>query len=181
MVIEGMRILVDALESPVYGVNEQLERVPKDVADPQPAAVMSVLELTSNPEVLGIVENGIGGIAWPALVVAPEEPVVYSGELEGAAIRRDGESVGYSVTYVTREADIAAACRDGLYTMRAIEQTIAHLMKGANEADRTRNGIVLQYCIEIVYGLLNVQIDDGTIAAGLSVSFQPRNLNPLPS
>lgn len=181
MVVEGLRILVDALNSPVYGVNEQLERVPVDTGDSQPPAILSVLDLTRNVEVLTLAAQGLGGIAAPALICAPEEPVVLNGELEGAGIRRDGEAVSYSVTYATRDPDLAQASLDGLYTMRAIEQVIGHLMKTSNIADRTRNGVVLQTCVEISYGLVVENLTDGTVTAALSATFQPRNTTPLPS
>lgn len=181
MVISGLRILVSALENPAYGINEQLDRVPVDTSDGQPPAILSVLDLTRHPEVLALGTNGLGGIAPPALICAPEDPVVAMGEIEGAAIRRDGEAVSYSVTYATREPDLAQACRDGLYTMRGIEQVIGHLMKQANEADRTRNGVVLTYCTQISYGLVVENLADGTVTAALSAVFVPRNLNPLPS
>lgn len=181
MVLSGLRIIVEALNSGVYGVNEQLERVPVDTGDAQPPPIVSVLDLTRDVEVLTLGVNGLGGIAPPALICAPEDPAVMAGEIEGAGIRRDGEAVSYSVAYATREPDLADACRNGLYTMRAIEQVIGHLMKTSNIADRTRNGVVLQSCVEISYGLVVENLTDGTVTAALSATFQPRNTNPLPA
>ena len=174
MVLNGLRILVSALADPEIGVNYQIDRIPLDGADPRPRRIRRILDVTRDPDVL----RGDPGATFPVLIIAPDEPVVLLGEINQN--RRDGESISFSVTYVSGDADLAQGVREGLYVCRAIEQTIAALMDTGEQERRTRNGVYLQYCVSITYGTVVEKIGEGVVTAAFTVEFQPRNLTPRP-
>ena len=174
MVLNGLRILVAALDDPNIGVNAMIQRLPLDGSDAAPKRIRRILDPTvrGNDNIL----RGDFGTTFPALIVSPEEPVVAQGEIE--QVYRDGENLSYSVSYATSDSDLAQAMREGLYVCRAIAGVIAELMDVGNIAMRTRNGIVLQYCISITYGTVIDEINEGLVTAAFSANFQVRDINP---
>lgn len=174
MVLNGLRITTDWFGDATRGVNAQIDRLPLDGNDPRPKHIRKILDVTKDPGVL----SGDFGRTFPALVGAPEDPAVMKGEIN--QVYRDGESMSFSWLYVSGDADRAQAVRDGLYTCRAMEQSIAHLMDVGNVASRTRNGIILQSCIAITYGTVIEEAAEGWITAAFTAEFQPRNITPKP-
>lgn len=175
MVLNGLRILKSWIEREDHGVNAELQRVPLDAGDPKPRAVRRILDVTRDAGVL----RGDYGHVFPVLACAPEEPVVARGEIEQN--RRDAEAVSFSIIYVDSDADLAQAVRDGLYTMRALEQSVGRMMRSENvNTHRTRNGIVLQYCVSILYGTVIEEVAEGWMTAAFTATFQARNIMPQP-
>lgn len=169
MILEGIRITADALADDVIGVNARIDKLKQDDGDPKPPDVLKVWDTTRHPQA---VTGQVG--PEPCLIVSQERPVVVDGER--GTIYRDADDLAIAIRYATGKADVAVAMRDGLYTLRAILESIEELAKNENVAKRTRNSVCLDVIQRLVYGQLLEEMTDGRVTAAVIVGWHARDI-----
>lgn len=173
MLLEAVRIWADALEDADYGVNAQLASVELDGGDTRPPDVRWVKDVTRDT---GAVEGRLPS-DWPGLVVGPSG---FAARAEGQVTteKRDAEDVGVTAEWVSGKSDLAAALRDGMYTLRAIQRTLDDLFETAQDADRSRNSVRLLNAQELEFGEIIIDDEAGRVVLPTTIRFYMRDDNP---
>lgn len=135
------RIIADAAEDAVYGVNAWLASVPKDASDAIPSNV-TVRDQTRNDtaaRAFAQAQEPDGDGPW--LDIAAVEPAEIQQLHTGGDTTADGFGVYFR--WRIRSASTADAVTEGFLTMRAVRRFLRELCKDAQAADRIRNGVQL--------------------------------------
>lgn len=153
-------------------VNTWLQAIPRDAADPIPARVTRVLDVTRSHELA----SGILQCQFPVLAVMPNGPFVTAGEVQ--TIYRDAPTYVQAVRYLAKDYERADAVRDGLYTMRAVMASLRQFMRNENEAAWTRNSVAVLASASMTVGPAFQAHGDYATVAALLVTMKVRDLAP---
>lgn len=165
---EVVRIVSTWLEHATYGVNAQLDVVPRDGGDPQPADV-TVMDETSDPRA------GRGRIPEddvPVVTVAMQgmthltEQVTDDGYLAADLI----------IQYAARNVEMWKAKRDGNTVLRAVCWSLRYLRRReANDAARLRNNVALIAINPIRFEPWFERVEDTLVVGTLTVPVTARD------
>ena len=170
MILEATRILADALASPEYGVNRQIDTVARDADDKAPPHVKTIGDITRDRWAAEIEEPP----SVPAFLVAPAGPATLGGEVLAGSLR-DSETVSIDVIYLGREVDSAEGFAHMMMTFRAALRTLRVLMDNEQAADRTRNGVCIIGAEDVTWGLAEMPIESTGGTGALTVTFSGRD------
>ncbi len=186
MHVSVLRMVADWLGS---DLNARIAAVPRDAGDPAPPAIHAYTDATHpTPGNLAIFDETRHHVAanfkdppaMPALYLYSRSPIVLEGEpTPDRQIRKSKAPVPVVILYHAENAVLEDAIRDGSRTLRAISRSLFELSKGANEASRLRNGIL------IVLGEGPMITDPAISAVGknrvngaVTVGYYVRDMNP---
>jgi hypothetical protein len=154
MILEIDRIVSTWLNGATYGANAMLATIPLDTGDTAPEDFALITDETQN-----------GDVARDEL---PAESPSLSVSIDVA------ENVDGEVQVVTAEGDVKLRLRVGLtnaataegrrdlsYRLRAIARSFRELMR-ADESNRTRNGVYLEYCSTLTFAIVNAKDQQGS-------------------
>ena len=167
---EIIRMVADWLDDGTHGVNAQLDLVPRDVGDPQPADVAVLDETRDNRPARGRVPDGAGDL--PALTVGLRglthltENVTDDGLLQAEVV----------IQYAAKNIDGYVARRDGYTVLRAAAWSLRLLRRAdVGHADRTRNSPTLITVEPIRLEPFFERIDDTLVVGTLTVPITARD------
>ena len=168
MNVEPCRSLREWLADPgAQGVNATLAAQPKDAGDVV-AAIATFADETTD------VQAAEGRVAKPAPSCTVTVTDTRVPEIEGVGPTQDFQvDVLVQVTY--DGATIEQNVRDAGYAMRAVIRSLRHLHEQANDAARSRNGVVLYSCLAINPLGIATQAESAEITAGVLVTYQGRD------
>jgi hypothetical protein len=165
---ELVRIVADWLEDATYGINTQLDSVPRDNGDDQPADV-TIMDETRDPRA------GRGRVpddAAPVVTVSVQgithltETLTDDGYLAAEIV----------VQYAIKNAEAWKAKRDGNYTLRAAAWSLRQLRRqDVGHAGRTRNSITLLTVDPIRFDPWFERVDDTLVVGTLTVPITARD------
>ncbi len=179
MLVETVVMIREGLASDVYGVNFQLQEVPRYAEDPQPRDVAGFLDPCTSEAVY----RGNLGSDRPLCIVSQPRSFEIEGEDRALKVDTDVQGMEIAVAYVTEDSAIKSpeGLRATYYTLRAMERALRALFLNANSGDREANNIQLR-------DLLSIQvvaqespfegIDDLIIAGALFLRMGIRDTEP---
>lgn len=168
MILNTIRLIADALGSPIIGVNAKLATM--DFAeDDAPANIALVADETRNDTVA----LRQAPDTTPALLVTADDSVDVSSNLLNS--RAQDATVSVVVHYIGSHVLTGTGRTDYYHTMRAVRSTIGDLFDPANEAARTRNGILAMDYETMTLVEPGTFKETGTITGGLRVTVRVRD------
>jgi hypothetical protein len=165
---ELVRIVADWLEDATYGVNAQLDLVPRDNGDAQPADVTIVDETRDNRPARGRVPEGDGPVVTVAMqgLTHMTETVMEDGYLAADIV----------VQYAAKNVDAWKAKRDGNYTLRAVAWSLRRLRRtDANAAARVRNSVAVIALDPVRFDPWFERVEDTLVVGTLTVPVTARD------
>lgn len=175
MRLEVVRIVAEALRHATRGVNSKLPDVPRDAGDDLPSNIAAVYDVTKDAHVVNRQEPP----QIPCLYVMSEGAVIIDGEQMIGTYRDTTEPVAVVVRYLASKHDLARALQDGDYTLRAVARSIHDLMEQANDADRTRNFVIVWHLVRMTYVPVQETVGEAAVAGALVLEFDVRDGAPL--
>lgn len=164
-------MVADWLQDATFGVNALLAGVPRDGGDPVPPALASVIDETRDQVAA---REQLPKSGFPLLEVFAAG-VEIPGDIGGPLLEGD-LSVG--IRYATKQVNSATAVRDARYTMRAVRRSLMQLNRNENEAARTRNSILLIYCVSLRQVPHFEKREDAWFVGGLVATYKARDVAP---
>lgn len=170
-------------------VNTRIAAVPIDVGDSVPPPISQYSASGSGDDVptpgnLAIFDStrhqvvaaGQAPPAYPALYVMSQGPILMAGEpVPAGQIRYGNSPVKIAIRYLTANTDVAAARRDGCYTLRAVARSLRALSK---TMPLVRNGIEMILGASMEYYPVAGTIGNGRVAGAVLVGYEIRDVNP---
>ncbi len=172
-------------------VNTRITTVPVDAGDPLPPVIPTFMASgegvdVATPNNLAIFDSTRHAIvasrqappAYPALYVMSQGPILFKGEpVPAGQIRYAAAPVKIAIRYLTANTDVAAARRDGCYTLRAVARSLRQMSK--TQMPLVRNGI------EMILGMDPLEfypvvesVGNGRVAGAVVVAYDVRDVNP---
>jgi len=156
-----------------YGVNAQLATLPRIGADTQPANVTILDERQHGSAVRGQFKRDQ---TFPVLVVrVPDE---FELDLVINFAVRDAPLLPVLIAYATKNQDSAAAARDSLYTMQALEKSLHALWTNGAQADREQGSVRIVMPKGLRHKNLYTPLGDTMETTGIIASYYVRDSSP---
>lgn len=171
MILETIRMIADALESEVYGVNVQLQTLFINLEDTTPDDVEYVADETRDADVA----VGRYPEAYPCLVVTLDGTVPLNGEV--VSNYRDGE-LNIIVRYIHDSIETAKARTNAYYTLRAVQKCLRVFFSNLYAEDREQNGVQILECLSVEHVPMYDNISDTMVISGLRVKMFVRDTTP---
>lgn len=170
---EPVRILQAWLADPTNGAQAELANVARDGSDPEPTAIVGVLDETTS----AIIAQGRipKEQATPLLFVWQFRDVVWSEENQGS---QDAPDVEVAIAYLDRDDNAEVAVRDSGYYLRAVKRSVIRLNRGANLASRTRNNVQLIAPYGMRLTRPGVEVEQAYVSRVLAVTYTVRDNAP---
>lgn len=175
MIVEGVKIVADALQDGTIGVNAQIPNVPTYSGHPTPPDIVGVETIFDSDRIA----QESDPTDWPTLIVTVDTP----WDVEGFPLsdHLDADNGGLAILYYTRKKDEAEALTDGAYTLRAALWSIVDLFdpsRAGSESDREEHGIQLIALKDHRLGSTSVRMESGALTAELRTRYEARELLP---
>jgi len=170
MIVETLRLATAWLQDATDGVNAQLDAMPRDGSDPQPADVAVFAdEVTHEDAALGRAPETV-----PALVVTVESAGMINDEVVHEV--GDGEVV-LNVRLFVSDVDAKDAKRDASYYLRALSWTMRKwVAEDPGAATRTRNSVQIVAIGRMEFNALYETVQDRIVAGGARVALTVRDV-----
>jgi hypothetical protein len=165
---EIVRIVADWLEDATNGVNAQLDLVPRDNGDTQPADV-AIMDETRDPRA------GRGRVPDDS---APVITVALQGMTHLTEVITDDGYLAAEVVvqYAAKNVETWKAKRDGNYVLRAAAWSLRRLRRAdVSHAGRTRNSVALITVDPIRFDPWFERVDDTLVIGTLTVPVTARD------
>lgn len=172
MILETIRIVVDALEHSSEGVNAELQSIPIDSGDARPPDIVSVLDPTQSDAAA----RQESGDDWPVLLVDSVREA--RSEALQSQTNIDANSIPLGIAYITHDPDSAESVQDTLYTLRAVLRAVNNLQD--RDSDRKRNDVQILKPNEAAWREIpgGADLGPGTATGMVMVDFHVRDLSP---
>jgi hypothetical protein len=171
MLLETIRMVTDALNSSVYGVNTKLAGLSIDSTDSVPTSLAAIVDETRSDEVaVGRTPN-----TYPLLAVTLDGDTSLNGFLFSEI--RDG-SVTLVIRYITESQNAAVGNSEAFYVLRAVQQTLADFVSNDNASDRVRNNVLILEMTELQHVNMFENINDALVVGALKPTFRVRDIAP---
>lgn len=171
-------------------VNTRIATVPIDIGDTVPPPIAAYSASGSGDDVptpgnLAIFDStrhqvvaaGQAPPVYPALYVMSQGPILLQGEpVPAGQIRYAAAPVKIAIRYLTANTDVAAARRDGCYTLRAVARSLRQFSK--TQLPLVRNGIELILGASMEFYPVAGTIGNGRVAGAVLVGYEIRDVNP---
>lgn len=175
MRLETVRIIAEWLQDATNGVNTKLASVPRDEGDPVPPSIEAIYDVTRHDWV--VLRDDPPKV--PCLYVMSEGGVLMTGEEMTGTFRETQEPFAITVRYVRQGGvSLAAATRDGDYTLRAVMRSVFELMKGTNVARRTRNSVCITTLDRATYVPIIEDVGNQQVTGAAVLEFTIRDAAP---
>lgn len=173
MILETLRMVVDALQTGSYGVNYQIASGSFSDSDTGPDPVLSFYDETRNAQVAqGQIPVPMN---YPGIVVTLQSDPDLIPEVENNY--RDAH-IEICITAVIKDTDTERANTNTFYTLRAIEQCIRVFNSNAHAQDRQRNNIQIINATAMRHTKQFKNPDDGLIMGSLQITYLVRDIAP---
>lgn len=160
MINETLRLASAWLQHATHGVNAQLDVVPRDVGDSQPAD-LTVFQDESQSEDAAL---GRAPETVPALVVTVESAAMLNDEV--AAEVGDGDVV-LNLRLFLANVDANDAKRDASYYLRALQWCVRRWVREAPDATtRAKNSVAIVEFGRMEFNSLYETVQDRIVAGG---------------
>lgn len=178
MFVEVVRLIRQGLENQEYGVNLQLQEVPRFSGDDRPREIAGFLD----PYTHHSLARGNLGTDRPLVIVAKPEPHVIRGE-DPTVIDTDTQGMRITIAYVTELSVVNTpeGLVEAAYTMRAMARAARSLFLNANSGDREANNIQVRDLLDIDVMPSNIPfegIDDLVVAGAMILKVGVRDTEP---
>lgn len=160
MINETLRLASAWLQDATYGVNAQLDAVPRDVGDAQPADLTVFADESQHEDAaLGRVPETV-----PALVITCESAAMVNDQV--AMDVGDGEVV-LNLRLILSDVDAKDAKRDASYYLRALQWCLRKWVQQAPSASsRAKNSVCLVAFGRLEFNSLYETVQDRIVAGG---------------
>ena len=170
MINETLRLAAAWIQHATYGVNAQLDNVPRDGGDTQPADVAIVADESQHEDSA----LGRAPATVPAIVITIESATM----IDDTVVHEvgDGEVV-LNIRLFVADVDAKDAKRDASYYLRALSWCLRKwIVQDPGATTRTRNSVQVLAIGRMEFNALYETVQDRIVAGGARVTLTVRDV-----